>query len=169
MIHWLLAVIVLTLQEVVTLNALLFAAKQGHYTIWVIHLIFAVATAFDIWIGYKIGKWTKNRYTTGRIVRFANKVSERFHAFMGKRGRKIAVFLLGNFSFPYVNAFLAAWLDIPFWEAFILLYIGNIVFYVVGWLFILGISIALPNPVWGMAAVVIASLAFVLIARRMRK
>ena len=169
MLRYLLATLVLIAQEVVSLNTLLFETKQGHYIPWIIHAIFLVATAFDIWIGYAVGTWVKRRHKTGKLVRFADKCAARFHAYVGKRGRKFALFLLGNFSFPYVNSFIAAWLDIPFWESFMWLFVGNVIFYFASWFFIIGVMAVVPNPGWGLAAVIGITALVVIVFRRFRK
>jgi hypothetical protein len=53
--------------------------------------------------------------------------------------------LLGNFSFPYINAFIAAWLDVPFWESFFWLFVGNMIWYGLMWLVVIGVSSVVHN------------------------
>ena len=85
---YLLAILVLTVQEVVSTNALLLEALHGHYALWIIHGIFVAATVFDIWIGYRIGMYTKKRLTRGKVYDFAEKMSARFNRSLGKNGRR---------------------------------------------------------------------------------
>lgn len=169
MTRYILATLILILQEVILLNTLIFETRQGHYIAWVIHIMFMVATIFDIWVGYRIGKWAKQRYTTGKIVEFANKWTERFHSYVGRRGRLLALFLLGNFSFPYVNSFIAAWLAIPFWEMLIVFFIGNVTFYFLGWFVIGGISTLIPNPAIALPVIVGLTIITILLFKRFRK
>ena len=169
MTRYIIAALILILQEVVLLNTLIFQTHQGYYMPWIIHLMFVCATVFDIWIGYRIGKWAKRRYATGKVVEFANRWTERFHAYVGKRGRILALFLLGNFSFPYLNSFIAAWLMIPFWEMMIIFFIGNVTFYFLGYFIIGGISSLIPNPAIALPVIIGLTLLSILLFKRFRK
>ena len=121
--HCLIAILVLVLQEVVTLNTVIFETHRGIHNPWAIHLIFLVVTALDIWIGYAAGKWVRRTYNEGRAVRFIQKWVDRFEGYAGKRGKRAALFALGFVNPPYINSFIASWLDVSFWEMFIYIYI----------------------------------------------
>lgn len=143
---WLLAIGILLVQEVVSLNALLLETHHGHYELWLIHSIFVAATVFDIWTGDYAGRYAKKKITKGKVVAFAQKISDRFHRSVGRSGRRAALLLLGTLSFPYVNSFVSAWLDIPLRESFGFLFLGNMISYTMYWIIVLGVSSVIPNP-----------------------
>ena len=57
---YLLAILVLTVQEVVSTNALLLEALHGHYALWIIHGIFVAATCGSAAASYWIGPSTSS-------------------------------------------------------------------------------------------------------------
>jgi hypothetical protein len=143
---WLVIVLILLVQETVTLNALLVKVFQGEYSIFFITLLFVFATVIDIFIGHWVERYVKKYWNKGKVKVFAKHWSQRFYAFVGKRGIKVYLLLLGYFSFPYVNAFITSWLEIPFWESFWYLFFGNMIFYISLALLVLGITSVIPNP-----------------------
>lgn len=163
--QWLLIILIVFLQETVTLNGLLVKAHQGDYSIWVITGLFVIATAIDIVVGYVVGKRVKHHWNKGGIKLFATKWSHRFNLYIGKHGRKIYLLLLGFFSFPYLNAFITAWLNVPFWESFWYLFFGNMIFYVTSLLLVLGITWLIPNPLVALLTVVVVTIAVTVITR----
>ena len=52
---WILLTLTFLIQEPITSSGILFEAYQHHYNIWLIHLLFSVATLFDIIVGYYVG------------------------------------------------------------------------------------------------------------------
>jgi membrane protein YqaA with SNARE-associated domain len=152
--NWLFIAFALITQEIVSLNTVLFWVYHYHFHVVLIHILFIVATIIDIVVGFIAGKFVRRKMTHGKIVRFAEKWSARFNSYVGKRGRWVALLIIGNFSFPYINAFLAAWLDMPFVESFIFIFIGNMIWYVSLWLLVLGVASVVPNS-WTALAVIV--------------
>ena len=104
------------------------------------HLIFVVTTSLDIFAFYFLGRWLNKDFETSRLVKFAKRWLGMFDKFAGKNGQRISVFLFGSIIFP-APAFLAPWLDIPFWEIFVLLFFGDVIFwYCFEWLIVLGVK-----------------------------
>lgn len=166
--NWFFIVFALITQEIVSLNAVIFAAYHYHFHVVLIHILFLIATAIDIIIGFIIGKYVRRKMTHGKIVAFAEKWSARFHSYVGRRGRWVALLAIGNFSFPYINAFLAAWLDMPFIESFIFIFIGNIIWYISLWLLVLGIASTIPNPWIAFTVVVSVALIGIYIVKKLK-
>jgi membrane protein YqaA with SNARE-associated domain len=135
---------ILFIQEIVSLNATLLYAHKHHIGL-LIFILFILTTVIDLVIGYYLGKWVKGRFTKGKIVVWIQKRVGQFHSYVGKKGRWVALLLLGNFSFPYINAFIAAWLDMPFWESFFWLFVGNMTWYGFMWLIVIGVSSIVHN------------------------
>ncbi len=166
--NWLFIIFALVIQELVSLNAVLFEVHQQHFHVWLIHILFMVATVVDIIAGFFIGKYVQKKLTHGRIFTFAEKWSARFHSFAGKRGKWFALLLLGNFSFPYLNAFIAAWLDISFIESLIFLFIGNMLWYITLWLFMLGVVSVIPNASIALGVIIAVMILIVILVRKFK-
>ena len=169
MFSYIVAFMILLVQEMVLFNGLLFATHHGDYNIWIIHLFFILATILDIWIGYRAGLFAKKRVTKGRFVNMAERGSKKFHDYTGKHGRKAALFILGHFSFPYLNAFVSAWLDITLNEAMIFIFLGNLSYYIFTWLLVLGFAKIMPNPIVAFAGMVAVSVLVVFLAGHFEK
>ena len=164
--HWLVAFIILLFQEVLSLNALIFETYQGIYTSWIIHLIFVVVTVFDIWVGFIIGRLVQKRYQSGKTFVFIRKWIDKFEVYAGKKGKRVALFVLGFVSYPYINAFIASWLDVSFAEAFVILFIADVLWYIAAWLVIIGVTTIIPNPSYAFLTIIIISLIVIFMSRK---
>lgn len=160
--RWLVILLILFVQETVTLNGLLAKVFQGEYSIFIITVLFVFATVVDIFIGYGIERYVKKRWNKGKVKAFAKSWSARLFSYVGKRGVRFYLLLLGYFSFPYLNAFITAWLDIPFWDSFWYLFAGNIIFYISVSLLVLGITSVIPNPFYALLAVIAVTVVFII-------
>ena len=156
--QWPLVLLILFIQETVTLNGLLVETHLGQYSIWLITLFFIIFTIAGIVIGHFIGKYVKQKWNKGHVRTFAKKWTSRLHSYIGKHASKIYLLLLGYFSFPYLNSFITSWLDIPFWESFWYLFFGNMLFYITSWLLVLGITSIVPDPVTAFIIVILATI-----------
>lgn len=146
--NWPFATFALVSQSVIAMNALIFqvytAAPQ---CAWIIHILFTIITIVEIVIGYVIGKYVRNHFTKGRLVRFAEYCSGKLRKVSGtgKWANYLALFILANFSYPYVNAFIAAWFGLSFGESLLFLAIGNLTGYILYWAFVTGVIHAVPS------------------------
>ncbi len=152
---WIFILIALFVQQSAMLNGVLLHFYNAHHLIWLIHILFIVATCIDIAVGYFIGIHTRKLMITNRIVKFIHRMVDHLHNYVAKREQHVALFLLGIFSFPHINGFVAAWARIPLKRAFLMLFLGNMAGYVVYWLLIIGVMTFIPNP-WIAFGVVIA-------------
>jgi len=167
--QWLLIVLIVLIQETVTLNGLLVKARQtGWYSIVLITLLFIVLTVIDIIIGHVVGTYVKKTFNKGGVKTFASKWSRLFKAYIGKHGKKIYLLLLGYFSFPYLNSFITSWLNIPFWDSFWYLFFGNMLFYLTSLLLVLGITSIVPNPIVAFTMVIILTILITITMRAWR-
>src|ERR1700758_1531086 len=103
---WFVVLLILFVQETVTLNGLLTKVFQGQYSVFLITILFVFATVIDIFIGYWIERYVKKRWNKGQVRAFAKKWSDRLFSYVGKRGVRFYLLLLGYFSFPYLNSFI---------------------------------------------------------------
>jgi membrane protein YqaA with SNARE-associated domain len=166
--QWLFIAFILISQEVVLFNGLLLKTHQGAYSLSLIFILFIIATTLDIVVGYCLAIWAKKKWRKGKVVAFANKWTDRFHAFVGKRGKWLALLLLGNFSFPYLNAFIAGWLGIAFGEMFIFLFIGNMINFATSLLLVLGVASFIPNPSFAFLGIIAVSILIVIVTKKLK-
>ncbi len=82
---WLLVFFAFLVQEPVSSDILLLEAYQYHYSIWIIHALFVIATLVDVAVGYLLGVWMQRRLagSNARIVRYSLRTAEAFSEFAG--------------------------------------------------------------------------------------
>ncbi len=142
---WIWIVITLLFQELVSTNAILLEAFQEHYNIWIIHGIFLLGTGIGIVVGYWLGQWVQRTFHHNKVVSYIKKKAKRIEGFMGKNGIRLSLVFLSIIDFNFMDSFLSAWLDVSFWEIFIFLFIGNLLWYISQWVIILGINTYVHN------------------------
>jgi membrane protein YqaA with SNARE-associated domain len=136
---WLILIGALLVQEIATTSVVLLSAHQAGYSILLITLIFILATTFDLVVGYMAGKWVQQRFGHSRLVKWGERTARRFHTYLGKSGSRATLVLVGFVSYAYINSFLASWLEIPPREAALWLFIGDLGWFALEWLLVLGI------------------------------
>jgi membrane protein YqaA with SNARE-associated domain len=147
-------------QEPISSNVILLEAYQYHYNIWIIHLLFIVATALDSICLYYFGAYIHKKFSQSNAVLYAKRKSQSFLSFAGKNGTRIALFLYGPIIFP-ISAFIAPWIEVSFWDSFIFLFLGDLVFwYGSEWLLVLGVKSFIPNPHLALLGMFIVSVLF---------
>ncbi len=164
----LLVLLIVFVQETVTLNGLLVKVHEGSFSAFWTTIFFVLASVIDIFVGYWLGGYVKRRWNKGKVRTFAKTWVGRFKKYIGKHGRKLYLLLFGYFSFPYLNAFICSWLDIPFPEAFMYLFFGNLVFYITCWLLVLGVMSVIPNPLVAFGVVLLLTIGMVFLMRLWR-
>ena len=178
---WLITVGILIIQEIVTTNKVLIQASQYHHNLWAVHCIFIMATIFDLFAGYALGRlfitrskrilaWLEqfNLYRFARpylevFVRFFKNGIRGLRSVMGKKEERLSLVFLGTMYQPYITSFFAASLNLQFKDCFLFLFLGNAIWYVTIWLILLGISTFIPNPLGALIAasvITIVSLKF---------
>ncbi len=157
---WIFVAIALIFQEPATTDASLFQVRENHLNLLIVHLIWFLATCFDIWFGFTLGKYVQKRFQGSGLERISNNWAEKIEKFIGKSGEKFALILLGIINFPYLNSFLASWLKMPFRSIFVLIFIGDVIWYVVEWMINLGVRGLIPDP--HLALYVIVGIALIL-------
>lgn len=143
---WIFIVVALFIQEPATTDAAIFLVRQNDLNLWLINGIWLAATVIDIFLGYALGKWVQVRFADTRLVRWAQKWVRLIEDFIGRRGERAVVVLLGVINFPYLNAFLFSWLKLSFRNMFILLFIGNTVYWLIAWGINIGVRSVVGDP-----------------------
>ncbi len=143
------------LQEPISAGALLLEGYQHHYNVWIIHLLFVIATVLDTACFYYLGVFFHKKFSHGKLVLYTKNKAEAFLKFAGKNGQRIALFVYGPIIFP-ISAFIAPWLEISFWDALVFLFLGDLVFwYGSEWLVVFGVKSFIPDPQWALYSVLI--------------
>ena len=157
------------IQELVVLNAVLFATLQGTYPALLVHTLFVIATIIDIVVGFYVGKYLRKKTIHTRVTSYIQEQSKRFSFKKNKHHRWLILFLLGNFSFPYLNAAIAGYLDVPFWESAFFNFLGNMVFYVSLWFLVTAVSSVIKNIYVAFAIIVAAVIIVTMVVRIIEK
>ncbi len=160
--------ITLFTQEIVFLNTLLLATHQGIYSPFVIFILFIIATAIDIIIGFYIGRHLQRKTSNTRFGRYVQKISTRFSFAPGNPRRWFTFLILGNFSFCYINAAVAGYLDLPFWESQAYNFFGNILSYILLWYVVGSISSVFKNVYVASGVIILLTLVIIFILRKVK-
>jgi membrane protein DedA with SNARE-associated domain len=123
----------LFIQELVLLNALLLMVHHGLYSPILIFILFIVATVIDIVIGFYVGRYLRRKTSQSVFGRYIEKKSKRFSFSKESPKRWFTLLILGNVSFCYINAAVAGYLELPFWESQAYNFFGNVLFCVALW------------------------------------
>jgi len=133
MTTWTFIIFALFIQEPASTDAAIFLIREQHINLWLINLIWATATVIDITVGYLIGKWIQRRFQNAKLVKWSERWATRIENFIGRKGERFSLILLGIINFPYLNAFLASWLKLSFKNVFILIFIGDTLYWIIEW------------------------------------
>ena len=161
---WLLIILTLTLQEGLSVLAVLVKAYQLHYSLWIIHLIWLVVTMAQIGIGYVLGKWLQKRYAGMKFERWVNKHAKKLEESIHSSGENVALMLLSSIISPFIAAFLAAWLDVTFVNVFIFALLGDFFWYASTWAYVLGATALLAKAKYGLVIVLAIACVFLYIS-----
>lgn len=154
-------------QEAISMNVLIFATRHVLYPVLLIHTLFVVGTIIDILFGFWFGLWLKRRTVNTKISGYIQKTSDRFSLGTKRYRRWLALLLLGNFSLPYINACIAGYLEMPFWESLFFIFVGNVASYVITWLIVIGVSSVTKNLYIAFAVVVIIAIGGIFLSRKL--
>ncbi len=160
-----LAFLILLVQETVTFTSLIFATHRGVYPVFLINILFLVATTVDIFVGYFIGVFFKKKFLNSKIAKWVDTTAKSFSLHENKYKRWVVLFLLGNFSFPWINAIIAGYLEFPFWESALFNFLGDMVWYVSIWLIVIGVGAIFKNVYSELIVAVLLALAIMLLLK----
>ena len=163
--NWPFIITSLFVQEPATTDAAIFQIRHLHINLFLIHALWLAATVIDIWLGYALGKWIQKKFQGTKFEVWSKKWAGRVENFIGKKGEKFALILLGIINFPYANAFLASWLDIPFKNVFVLLLIGDALYWAIEWAINIGVRGYFKDPHTALFAIIGVALVFSVISK----
>ena len=157
---WLFILLTLFVQEPTSTDAAIFLVRENHINLWLINILWLVATTIDIAVGYALGKWIQRTFQETRFGRWAEKWAVRIENFIGKNGERFTIILLGIINFPYLNAFIVSWLKLNFKNIFILIFIGDAIYWGIAWAINIGVRNYVADPHVALYVVVGIGLAF---------
>ena len=168
---WLLITIALTVQEGLSVLAVLLRAYQLHYSLWIIHAIWLAVTIGQIFLTYFFGKWVQKSFARSRFELWIEKSARLLEKNIDSRGESVALMLLSSIISPAITAFLASWLEIPFTNVFIFALLGDFLWYVSTWATVLGAVEILLKVKEGLLVLITLAIIVVLIThfRKSRK
>jgi membrane protein YqaA with SNARE-associated domain len=143
---WILVAAVLIPQEFASSAIVFVIALQHNFPIWAINVIWICTTSLDMYVGYMLGKFTKEKLHDTRFFRWVERWIKKGEAKLGNHGEKLSLALLGIIDFPYLNAFIGAWIGLPFNMTFLLTLAGNFIWLLFLWGTVLGLSAFISNP-----------------------
>jgi len=143
---WLLIAGVLIPQEFASSAIVFIVALQNNFPIWAINLIWLCVTSLDMYVGYMLGKFTKEKFDDTRFFHWVERWIKKGDVALGPYGEKFSLALLGVVNFPFINTFIGAWIGLPFNMAFLLTLAGNFVWFLFLWGTVLGLSAFVSNP-----------------------
>lgn len=158
---WLYLIPVLFVQEAVTLAAGLAQALRVGTSPLLINFAWAGATSVDIAAGFWLGHAAQLRFRHWRIVQAAERAAAELDRRIGDRSLRVVLFALGFLMYPYVNAFVFSWLDVPFSEVFTFIFLGDALYWLFVWGAVMGITFLSGNS---LLAVYIAVSVFAVIS-----
>jgi membrane protein YqaA with SNARE-associated domain len=161
---WLLITAALTVQEGLSVLAVLLKAYQLHYSLWIIHLIWLSVTILQIVLAYFLGKWIQKRFAYSKLEVWIKKSVHKLEKSIDTNGEKIALVLLSSVLSPAIAAFAASWLEIPFGNVFIFTLLGDLFWYASTWATVLGAQQILLNAKYGLLILIGIGIIFVLIS-----
>lgn len=143
---WALITATFIIQEFATTALVLVLAERSTINLWPIHIIWAATTIADMYVGYLLGSLLKKGLSKNKFVVRMDAWAEEISKALGDHGTAIALMFLGIINFPYLNAFIAAWLDMPMNMTFLFTFIGNFIWYLLLWGTVLGLTSFVRDP-----------------------
>src|SRR5262245_45931775 len=145
MMLWILIIIALVVQETFTTNSVLAHALSNNYPLGVIHLIFVLATIFDISFGYFIGRSVqKLAVRFRRVSNWSASIRQWVDRVLGYNVERYGLFAFGTIAQPYITAFVGSWLAMNFMDVFLIAFIADIIWYCCSLAIVLGVSAIVP-------------------------
>ncbi len=149
------------IQEFASVAAALVAAHNNHLNLWIVHAIWLAGTIVDILVGYYVGQWLRETSDIAWVKRYEKKLND-WRERLGDRGVDTALTLLAIIDYPWINAFAASWIDIPFRSVFLFTLLGNAIWYGLELATVFGLIAVAPDfTYWIIGG---AAIAFVLLA-----
>lgn len=121
-----LLVVVFLVQETVSTSTVVAVARQQNISWWLINIIFFLTTVLDLFFPYLLGRYIAGHHLIKNRIEPMIKRSEKL---LGRYGMMGGVILLGFINFTFINGFLSAFISVDVKKAFIVFFLGNLLWY----------------------------------------
>ncbi len=162
---WWLIIAAVIIQEPVSSDAAIFQIRHLHLNLIEVNLVWLIATIADLTIGYWIGKFVQKKIAGTKFEKRILRIVTAIENFMGKKGEKFTLVLLGIINFPYANSFIASWFDIPLRQMFALLFIGDVLYWGIEWGINIGVRSFPINPHTALLVVLLVAFLFAVLSK----
>lgn len=159
---------VLLVQEPASTAAIFLVSLRNGMNPWLVHLAWFFITAGKIMVGYAIGAAVHKVFPHSRLARWGKAVGGRFVRHVPKSVRGLAFGLVGALTFTWSPAFIAAWIEFPFWTMGIWLLVGNLLWYLLEWALVLGVGVTVNNLEIALALVFALGIGFAFLINAVR-
>jgi len=165
---WLLLLVVFSAQEITSTAAALLVAQHVGLNLWLVHALWFSVIAAEVALSFWLGKLVRRKYTTSKLARWAERFAERWQGSKAM-SREFTLFLLNFLNFPFPTTFVSPWFHVPFASVFVWSMLGNLAWYLLEWLIVLGVIAWAPNFITALAAIIAVGLVITLTILILRK
>ena len=106
---WFIIISAFLVQEMTLTVPVLILAKGAGINIWLLFILWVIATVLDVIVAYALGKLIQRYFQNWKIQVFFAKRVTLVEQVIGKKGKNVFLFISGVFYYPYVGAFIASW------------------------------------------------------------
>lgn len=137
---------ILIVQEPVSTDTGIFFIREYHLNLFLINILFVVLSILDIFIGYYLGKYLQKRFSYKKIIIKSKNIASRLENFIGRKGETFSLILIGIINMPYLNSFVASWLNMKFKKVLTLIFIGDVIWWCISWYINIKVRQNVSNP-----------------------
>ena len=142
---WICAILVLMVQESFTTNIIIKTAYEERRNVYILTIIFFLSAIVDVLAAYYLGKYVQKKQKNTKIIFKTKNYIQKCSSFIGKFGEKVFIMFLSLLFPPLFSSFIASWLKLSLKEIFIIVLVGDIIWYFASWKLVLGISYWVKN------------------------
>jgi hypothetical protein len=165
---WLGVLGALLVQEPASTAAVLLISLRGGINPWLIHLAWLLLTIGKIALGYALGLMVHRGFSHSRVAHWGRVIGNHFVHRVPSGARKLAFGLLGLLTFTWSPAFVAAWIEFPFWTMGMWLLAGNLLWYILEWALVLGVGAVASSLEIALVLVLAIGIVFTLLINAVR-
>jgi hypothetical protein len=165
---WIIATIFLIGQETISTGVVFTYALIKGYSSILLMAVFLIVTIAQILIFHWLGSNAKSKNTRNIISSLSRIYILKSERFINRWGNRIFLIFLASSLFPpLLSAYMAAWLEFPFWKKLSCIILGDCLWYITTWFIVFGIDLITVNPEQLIPRVAVVSLLFVIFQRRL--
>ncbi|MEI6352773.1 MAG: hypothetical protein WCO35_02450 [Candidatus Nomurabacteria bacterium] len=160
---------ILIIQEPVSTDTGIFFIRENHLNLFLINILFVLLSVLDITVAYFLGKYLQKRFSHKKIIIKSKTIASKLENFIGKKGEFFSLILIGIINTPYLDSFLASWLNIKFKKVLTLVLIGDVIWWCISWYINIKVRQNVSNPYAALYVVVFIALIITIFSRYILK